>query len=411
MTITVDRDRLVETMRTQAEFGGTGGGGLYRLALTPENVAVRDWLVEEMEDAGLAVRVDEIGNIFGRREGTGPDAPPVLVGSHLDSQPYGGIFDGALGVVAGLEFVRALNDDGLETTHPVEVVSWTNEEGSRFKPGLQGSGVWAGELDLDEEYAREDPEGVTLREALEEAGYLGSTPAEPHEAYEAYLELHIEQGPYLEQNGLDVGVVTGITEIHWGEAVFRGQTNHAGTTPMHLRCDALVAAADTITNIRRMAPALGERTVGTVGELSLEPDQVNIIPGQVAITWDIRDPSTAVIDEAVDRLEQETRMVAEREDVDCEVHEIMRSPGVEFPERCVTAVETAVRELGYEGTRLPSGAGHDATYAARVCDAGMVFAVSERGVSHAEDEYTTWEDCEKAANTLATAALTLANPE
>ncbi|WP_331232265.1 Zn-dependent hydrolase [Natronorarus salvus] len=408
MGIRLNRDRLVETMKTQAEIGATPGGGLRRLALSDEDKEVRDWFTDQLEAEGLSVRIDEFGNMFGRREGANPNAAPVLVGSHLDSQPYGGIYDGALGVVAALEFIRALNDADVETERPVEIVNWTNEEGSRFQPAMQGSGVWAGAHDIDEEYAKTDEQGNTLEDELKRIGYKGTEPAEPREEYDAYLELHIEQGPYLEEGEHQVGVVTGIVGFVWGAITFYGEANHSGSTPMHYRSDALVGAADVITQVRRIPSMLGERTVGTVGFISASPNSINIIPGEVTFTFGFRDPSDGIIDEAYDRVLYEAEMAAEREGLDWEFEERMHVSSVEFSDRCVDAVESTAAALDYDYRKIFSGAGHDASHTARVCDTGMVFAVSENGKSHSEAEYTSWDDCYVAANTLSNAAFDLA---
>ncbi|MFC4360474.1 Zn-dependent hydrolase [Halobium salinum] len=408
MPLRLDRERFVATMEEQARIGATEAGGLHRLALSDEDKEVRDWFTERMEDAGLAVRVDEFGNMFGRREGTNPDANPVLVGSHLDSQPYGGIYDGQLGVIAALEFVRSLNDAGVETTHPIEIVNWTNEEGSRFQPAMQGSGVWAGAQDIETEYAKTDEDGVSFVSELERIGYRGDDPAEPREEYEAYLELHIEQGPYLEENGKEVGVVTGIVGFTWGGLTFHGEADHSGPTPMHYRSDALVAAADVITAVRRIPGTLGERTVGTVGYAKVHPNSINIIPDEVTITWGFRDPDDEIIQEAYERVLAEAEHAADREGVDWEHEERMRAPSVTFADTCVDAVQTAADDLGLDSMRIFSGAGHDATHLHSVCDTGMVFAVSENGKSHNESEYTSWDDCYAAASTLAEAAVNLA---
>jgi N-carbamoyl-L-amino-acid hydrolase len=410
MRIDLDRDRLVELMRTQASFGATDGGGLHRLALSDADAAVRDWFVERLEAADLAVRVDAFGNVFGRREGADPDAAPVLLGSHLDSQPYGGIYDGALGVVAALEFCLTLDDAGVTTRRPVEVVNWTNEEGSRFQPTMQGSGVWAGEFDLDAQYERTDDEGVRVVDELERIGYRGDHPAEPAGPYDSYLELHVEQGPALEAAGADVGVVTGIVGLSWGEVTLSGRPDHTGTTPMRLREDALVAAADVTTAIRRLPGSLGERTVATVGSLDVSPNSVNVVPEAVRFTWDVRDPEDATVREATARIEREVAAAADREGVDHETEQFLAASSVRFPDRTVSTVADAVDRLGYEGLDLFSGAAHDATHAAQVCDAGMVFAVSDDGRSHTEAEHTSWADCYSAANVLANAALDLAEP-
>lgn len=408
MQLKLDRDRFVKTMESQAEIGGTEDGGLHRLALSDADGAVRDWFVDQLEELGLTVRIDEFGNVFGRRSGTDPDGTPVLVGSHLDSQPNGGIYDGPLGVVAGLELLRTLDDEGIETAHPIEIVNWTNEEGSRFQPGLQGSGVWSGEFDLETEYDRTDQNGDRLVDELKRIGYQGDAAAEPTETYEAYFELHIEQGPYLEETGNDVGVVSGIVGLSWGEVTFTGQANHAGSTPMHLRSDAAVPAAEFLTSVRRLPGSIGERTVGTVGSIEVEPDSINVIPASASVTWDIRDPSDEVLDRAIERLTQEAAAAASREGVDHEVNEAARTSSVAFDDRCVSAVQRAADRLGYDSMQLRSGGNHDASHVNAVCDAGMVFAVSEDGKSHTSAEFTSWEDCYRAANTLATAVVSTA---
>jgi N-carbamoyl-L-amino-acid hydrolase len=411
MNLTLDRERFVSTMKEQAETGGTEGGGLHRLTLSDEDREIRDWFAARMAEEGLETRVDTFGNMFGRREGTDPDAKPVMVGSHLDSQPYGGIYDGALGVVAALEFVRTLNDEGIETTHPVEIVNWTNEEGSRFQPAMQGSGVWAGAHDIEEQYASTDADGAVFEEELERIGYKGEVPCEPPEEYEAYLELHIEQGPYLEESGKEVGVVTGIVGFTWGAITFHGEADHSGPTPMHYRQDALVAAADVITQIRRIPSTLGERTVGTTGYMDVKPNSINIIPDEVTFTWGFRDPEEEIIEEARDRVLKEAEWAAEREGIDWEYEDRMRVSPVQFADRCVDAVQAAADDLGYDSMRIFSGAGHDASHMHGVCDTAMVFSVSEDGKSHNEDEYTSWDDCYTAAQTTANAALTLAQGE
>lgn len=411
MTIALDRDRLVAAMQEQAEIGATEGGGLHRLALSDEDREVRDWFREQLDDLGLSVRVDEFGNTFGRREGTGPDAAPVLVGSHLDSQPDGGIYDGQLGVVGALEFLRTLEDEDIETRHPVEIVNWTNEEGSRFQPAMQGSGVWVGEHDLEAEYAKTDADGVRLVDELERIGYRGDEPCEPRESYHAALELHVEQGPYLELEGVDVGVVTGVVGFVWGATTFRGEADHSGPTPMHHRSDALVAAADVVTQVRRIPSTLGDRTVGTVGYLDVQPNSINVVPCEVTFTWGFRDPDDAVVDEAQERTLREVAAAAEREGVDWESEQRMRSQSVDFAEPCVDAVQGAADDLGYESMRIYSGAGHDAAHLSKFCDTSMVFAVSENGKSHSEQEFTSWNDCYAAANTLANAAARLAGVE
>lgn len=406
--ILLNRDRLVESMETQASIGGTDDGGLHRLALSDADKSVRDWFVDQLQELGISVRVDEFGNIFGRRQGTDPDAAPVLVGSHLDSQPNGGIYDGGLGVMAALELLRTLEAEAIETRHPIEIVNWTNEEGSRFQPGLQGSGVWSGEFDLETEYDRVSDDGARLLDELERIGYRGEAPAEPTEEYEAYFELHIEQGPSLEETGNDVGVVTGVVGLSWGTVTFDGEANHAGSTPMHLRNDASVPAAELLSYIRHLPNTLGDDTVGTVGSIDIDPDSINIIPETATLTWDIRDPSDEVLARAIDRLTTEAEAAASREGVDHEANETVRTASAEFNDRCVAAVQRAADGLGYDSMRLLSGGNHDASHLNDVCDTAMVFAVSRDGKSHTPEEFTAWDDCYKSANTVANAVLSVA---
>lgn len=410
MAFMLNRERFVETMEAQAEIGRTEKGGLHRLALSDEDKEVRDWFYNRIEEAGLSVRVDEFGNMFGRREGI-RDCEPILLGSHLDSQPYGGIYDGALGVVAALEFVRELNDRDIETERPIEIVNWTNEEGSRFQPALQGSGVWAGVYDLEEQYASTDENGITVEEELERIGYKGSYPAEPAADYDSYLELHIEQGPYLDANDKDVGIVTGIVGLTWGALTFFGEANHSGATLMSHRSDAMVAAADVVTQVRRIPSTLGKRTVGTVGSVEVEPNSINVIPEKATITYGFRDPTVEILREAEQRVLREAEVAAEREGISFEHENRADADPVHFDERCINAVREAATDLEYDAAEVFSGGVHDATHAHEVCNVGMVFAVSEDGKSHTEDEYTSWDDCYNAANTLARAALMLANDE
>ena len=408
MRIQTDRERFINAMRTQADIGGTEDGGLHRLTLSDTDKEVRDWLLKMMKNANLQTRVDEMGNMFGRRPGTNPSSDPVLIGSHLDSQPYGGIYDGALGVIAGLEFIRTLNDEDIDTSHPIELVNWTNEEGSRFQPAMQGSGVWAGELELETEYNKTDAEGNRFEDELERIGYKGDVPAEPMTEYDSSLELHIEQGPKLENNEKDVGVVTGVVGLSWGSVTFYGAAEHTGTTPMHDRQDALVAAADFITMVRRLGGILGEETVASVGCADISPNSINIVPEEVTVTWGIRDPSDAVVKKGRERVLEEIAAIADREGVDYEWEDRARSSSIRFPDRPVSAIRDAARTLDFDSMDVFSGAVHDAAKVGRICDSAMLFAVSEDGKSHTEDESTSWDDCYIAANTLANAALNLA---
>lgn len=409
MPVKVDRDRLWSMMEAQGEFGGAPGmpGALRRGPLTDADKRFRDWLVDHMEDEGLDVRIDEMGNIFGRRDGTDSDAAPVLTGSHGDS--YGGKFDGVLGVVGALEVVKTLNDHDIETRRPIEIVDWTNEESSRFDLNIISSGVWAGVHEMRDMYDLTDEDGNRFEDELRRIGYRGDVPAEPREEYHAYVELHIEQGPYLEQMEKDVGVVTDIAGYHRGEITYYGESTHPGGTPMAFRRDPVVAAADTIAQIRRLPGVLGERTVSTVSRIDVEPNNIRFIADEASFTWDLRDPRDEVVDRGVDRILEEAEWAATREHLDWEWTEIHSVPSVTCAETCVSAVQTAADELGYDSVQMPSMALHDANHVANVVDTSMIFAVSEDGKSHNPDEYTSPEDCYKAVNTLTNAVLELGN--
>ena len=409
LTPRVDRGRLEATFAEQARIGATAGGGLTRLALSDEDHVIRDRMVAWLEAAGCAVRVDRMGNVFGRRPpapGAG-DRPPVVLGSHVDSVPTGGRFDGILGVVCALEAIRALNDAGIATRHPVELAIFTNEEGARFQPAMLGSAVLAGRVSLEDAYAKTDRDGIRLVDELERIGYLGPEPAAAR-PMRAYLELHIEQGPYLEEAGLAVGVVEGIVGIHWARVTFHGDQDHAGPTPMRTRRDALVAAADVVRAVRRIPLELGGDMVGTVGWLDVRPNIVNAIPGRTVLTTDLRAPDDALLDRAVARLETAVREAAAAERVRQEWEPLMRVPLTRFAPEVVGAVEESARALGVGYRRMLSGAGHDAQHMASLCPTGMVFVPSIAGKSHCEDEATDMADVERGASVLLHAALRLA---
>src|SRR5437773_562079 len=309
----IDRKRLEQFIDELGKIGETPRGGLTRLALTDDDRRGRDWMVARMREAGLRVTVDQMGNIFGERAGA-ERLPPVLVGSQLDAGPTGGKYDGRLGVLCGLETIRALNDHKVRTRHPVTLVIFTNEEGARFQPAMIASGVMAGRIALEDAYNTRDASGVRLVDELERIGYLGSEPcvARP---FRAYLELHIEQGPILEEEGLSVGVVEGIVAISWSRLTLHGVQDHAGPTPMRVRHDALVAAAQVVTGVRRIAHEIGGDLVTTVRNLVVAPNIVNAIAGRVTLSIDMRDPQDATLDRARAKLEAIVREACEREGV------------------------------------------------------------------------------------------------
>ncbi len=407
--IRIDRTSLEKTFHEQARIGATAGGGLTRLALSDEDKVIRDRMVAWLEDAGCAVRVDRMGNIFGRRPAApgGEALPPVVMGSHVDSIPTGGRFDGVLGVVCALEAIRALNAAKVGTRHPVELAIFTNEEGARFQPAMLGSAVVAGKVSLEDAYNKADRHGIRLVDELERIGYLGPEPCAAR-PMRAYLELHIEQGPFLEEAGLSVGVVEGIVGIAWSRVTFHGAQDHAGPTPMRTRHDALVAAADVVKAVRHIPLEIGNDMVGTVGWLDVHPNIVNAIPGKVVLTTDLRAPDEADLDRAVADLALAVRDAAAAEGVRIEHEGLMRVPLTRFAPEVVDAVESAARQLGAGYRRMLSGAGHDAQHMATLCPTGMVFVPSIAGKSHCEEEATHFDDIEHGANVLLRAALTLA---
>ena len=406
----VDRRRLELTLEELSRIGETPRGGLTRLALSDDDRRARDRVVAWMRATGLAVRVDRMGNIFGERPGTEP-LPPVMVGSHLDSVPTGGRYDGQLGVLCALEAIRALDDHGVRTRHPVTLVVFTNEEGARFQPAELASGVLAGRIPLEDAYNARDKDGVRLVDELERIGYLGPEPCAAR-PMRAYLELHIEQGPLLEEGGYSVGVVEGIVAISWSRVTIRGTQDHAGPTPMRTRHDALVAAADVVAGVRRLArDIVGGDMVATVGQLSVAPNIVNAIPGTVTLSVDVRDPSDAALDRALPMLERVVRQACEREGVRWELEHYWRVPYTPFDPLVVDTIERAARAAGARHRRLRSGAGHDAQYMATLGPAGMIFVPSRGGRSHCEEEFTPMDDIEYGATTLLLAAAELARAE
>ena len=402
----IDRRRLEQSMEELGKIGATPRGGLTRLALTDEDKRGRDWLVARMKQAGLRVSIDQMGNIFGERAGA-EALPPLIMGSHADSVPTGGKYDGQLGVLCGLETIRALNDQGIRTRRPVTLVIFTNEEGARFQPAMIASGVMAGKIALEDAYTARDQDGLRLVDELERIGYLGSEPCVPR-PFRAYLELHIEQGPLLEEAGLSVGVVEGIVAISWSRLTIHGVQDHAGPTPMRIRHDALVAAAEIVTGVRQIAKKIGGDVVTTVGNLTVAPNIVNAIPGRVTLSIDLRDPKSETLDRARPMVDTVVREACEREGVRYQLEHYWRVPYTPFAPEVVAAVERAAKRVGARYRRILSGAGHDAQYMAAVGPAGMIFVPSHDGRSHCEEEFTAIDDIVDGANTLFHAALDLA---
>jgi N-carbamoyl-L-amino-acid hydrolase len=405
----IDRKRLEASMEALGRIGATPRGGLTRLALSDEDRRGRDLLVAWMRDAGLAVTVDRMGNVLGLRPGR-EDLPPVVMGSHADSVPTGGRYDGQLGVLCALEAIRTLADHGIRTRHPVGLMIFTNEEGARFQPAMLGSGVMAGRIPLEDAYNARDRDGLRLVDELERIGYLGPEPCAPR-PLRAYLELHIEQGPILEEQGLSVGVVEGIVGIAWSRLELFGVQDHAGPTPMRVRRDALVAAADIVHEVRQIPRRIGGDTVATVGRLDVRPNIPNAIPGRVSMSIDLRDPAEENITRGLGMLDRLVKDSTRREGVRYTLEHYWRVPPTPFDPGVVDTVEQAARAVGASHRRMLSGAGHDAQYMAAIAPTGMIFVPSREGRSHCEEEFTAMEDIEPGANVLLHAAARLAGLE
>ena len=404
----IDGRRLWESLMAMAEIGATPKGGVRRLALSQVDREGRDRFRVLCEEAGLSVRVDTMGNMFARRAGRDPARAPVLFGSHLDSQPSGGKFDGALGVIAGLELMRTLNDLEIVTEAPLELVNWTDEEGSRFGRSLMGSGVWAGLYDQAETEATADLEGVTVGQALDEIGYRGSEPARPFGA-DAYFELHIEQGPLLEGEAKQIGVVTGGQAQLWYDVVATGRDSHAGTTPPSRRRDALVCAARVIDLVDRMMRARGEDGRGTVGQLIVLPNSRNVVPGEVRFSVEFRHPDPAEIERLAAQFPREAGFIARDCEIELSVNEVYRITAQPFDPACIDLVRAAASDLGYSTRDIVSGAGHDAIAVARHIPATMIFTPCKDGLSHNEAESIEPHEAEAGAQVLFRAVVARAN--
>ena len=404
----IDGKRLWDSLMGYAGIGATAKGGVRRLTLTEVDKRARDRFRSECETMGLTVRVDAIGNMFARRPGRDPSRAPVLFGSHLDSQPSGGKFDGALGVIAGLEVMRSLNDLGIVTEAPLELINWTDEEGSRFGHSLMGSGVWAGVFTLDKALGLTDTEGTTVGTALDDIGYRGSEAAAPFRA-DAYFELHIEQGPFLERESKQIGIVTGAQAQVWYDAVTIGQDSHAGTTPPSTRKDALVCAAKIIDLVDRTMRARGEDGRGTVGQLLVSPNSRNVVPGEVRFSVEFRHPSDAEIDVLDAEFPPAAQAIALACGVTLELTKLFKIPAQPFEPGCVDLVRQAATRRGYSTREIVSGAAHDAVYVARHVPTAMIFTPCKDGLSHNEAESIEPEEAEAGCQVLFEAVVARAN--
>ena len=401
-SLTINGERLWQSLMDLAKIGATPKGGVKRIALTDLDRQGRDQFVDWCKQAGLAVTVDAIGNIFARRAGTDASAPPIMSGSHIDTQPSGGKFDGCYGVLAALEVCRTLNDYGIATRAPIEVAVWTNEEGSRFTPVMAGSGVFAGRFSVAHVRAQKDAEGLSFGDALDAIGYRGELP--PGKPVGAYFEAHIEQGPVLENADKVIGVVTGGLGQRWFNLTITGMEAHAGPTPMRLRRDALQGA----TLIMQEIDALGRLQVdtrGTVGYVKVEPNSRNVIPGKVSFSADLRADSAAMLDRMEQRLRDTAARVCAERKLELRLEPTVNFPPTPFDPACMNAVRAGAARLGYAHMDLVSGAGHDAIHLADLCPTAMIFVPCKDGISHNEIEDAKASDLSAGCNVLLHAML------
>ncbi|WP_028210491.1 Zn-dependent hydrolase [Paraburkholderia mimosarum] len=395
----IDGPRLWASLMEMAQIGATAGGGVCRLALTEEDQRGRELFARWCCEAGMTVWTDEVGNLFARREGDDAQAAPVLMGSHLDTQPEGGRFDGVYGVLAALEVVRALNDAGERTAKPIQICSWTNEEGARFTPAMLGSAVFTGAMTLADALARKDADGVTLGAALDACGARG-TRAVQGIAVDAYFEAHIEQGPILEAHGTTIGVVTGGQAIRWFDVNVTGVAAHAGTTPMRYRKDAWFGAAQMSLEIERVMAGYAPLGLVTIGQAQIAHSSRNTIAANLTFTVDLRHPDDAQLDTMERDLRSVCAAVGEARGLGVQITHCWTSPATPFDAECVALVAEATARCGYAHERIVSGAGHDAIHLARYCPSAMVFIPCVDGLSHNEAEDALPADVTAGAKVL-----------
>ena len=404
--IRVNAERLWTTLEMMAQIGGTPAGGVTRLALSEEDRIARNLLRDWALEAGLTCDVDSMGNMFIRRAGTNPALAPVMTGSHVDSQPLGGNYDGIYGVLAGLELLRTLNDNNVQTERDIVLVNWTNEEGARFAPAMLASGVWAGQISEDFAYARMDSKRVTVREALETIGYRGEIPARAFPVHACY-ELHIEQGPILEDESIDIGLVRAAMGQRWFTLALEGFAAHAGTTPMHSRRDALTAFAELALKVEEIGYRHAPDGRATIGMAEITPNSRNVVPSRVVCSVEFRHPEQDALEAMEVALHQAAESLAAR-GVTANVERIFDYAPIAFNAACLARTERAVAALGYSSKPMVSGAGHDTCYVSKIVPASMIFIPCEKGISHNEAERILPEWSEKGANVLLRSVLAAA---
>lgn len=400
----INGNALWANLMDTAQFGGTPKGGIRRLTLTPEDKQVREWFASICESLGCTITVDTMGNMFARRPGLDNSLPPITMGSHLDTQPTGGKFDGILGVLGGLAVLRALHEAGHTTRHPIELINWTNEEGSRFTPPMMCSGVFAGVFTEQEVLDKRDRAGARFGDELVSIGYRGEEICGDH-PIAAYFELHIEQGPILEVKDRVIGAVSGVQGMRWYEVTVKGKDAHAGSTPMPMRHDALLATSRMVVALSEIALGHAPGAVGTVGLIENRPNSNNVVPGETFFTVDIRHPDDTVVATMEREFMDRFHSIAESGGVTLEIVSIWDAPAVHFDTRCVEMVADSARQMGYDPLSIVSGPGHDAAYLARVAPTAMIFVPCRDGLSHNEEESITESEAEAGANVLLGAVL------
>src|SRR3954468_4506066 len=401
--LAINAERLWGEIMETAAIGGTPKGGICRLTLTDLDRQVRDWFKARAEQLGCRVTVDDMGAMFARRDGTA-NVPPIAFGSHLDTQPTGGKFDGVLGTLAALETLRTLVEAGYETYAPIEVVNWTNEEGSRFAPAMVSSGVFGGAIEKGWAQSRQDRDGMTFAGALDAIGYRGSERCGQH-PLSAFFELHIEQGPILEAEGKEIGIVTGVQGMRWYEVTVTGESAHTGATPMKLRRNALLGAARLTERINAIAERHAPDALGAVGLMEVRPNSRNVVPGEVFFCVDLRHPQAVVLDQVEAEFGHALHEICDPLGLAVTSSRIWDQPPVHFDAGCIASVRKAAEQSGVSTREIISGAGHDAAYVSRVAPASMIFVPCRGGVSHNEAEFTPKEQCAAGAQVLLQAVL------
>lgn len=404
----INGDRLMGRLFALAEIGAIDGGGCARLALTDDDREGRDLVVSWMRDLGLEVTIDKVGNVVGVwKVGSGA---PVMTGSHIDTVRTGGKFDGNLGVLAGLEVIESLQESGYTPDRPIAVAYFTNEEGARFAPDMLGSLVYAGGMTVEAALGIVSIDGHRFGDELQRIGYAGTVPC-PGPIPHAFVELHIEQGPLLEAEGVTIGCVDGVQGISWQEVEIVGQSNHAGTTPMSLRHDPAFVAAKIAVFLRELANEFGGQQVCTVGKIDLHPNLINVVPAKATMTLDVRNTDEGLLQRAEKRIQEYLEDLARQEGVTISTRVLARFEPVTFDERVIDIIERTARDMGLSHRRMPSGAGHDAQMLARMCPTAMIFVPSVRGISHNPAEHTDVEDLLAGSNMLLRTIVRLAETD